>query len=725
MRNTANLEEARALAGRAMEGVWLLTVFLVPLAFAPPQWLLAYIQLPKVVLLRSLVGLLAVLWAFHWAMAPSRAGRQGTFSALSAPTPRRWVLVATAAFMAASILGTLLSASPRTSLWGKVPGQDGYSLYSMACYFVLFLAIAANLRSEAQLTRLLGAMAASGAIAGVLGILQYTGLGLTEIGNSSSARVSATFGNPIFFGSALVMTIPVALALAARPGLTASIAWKAGWTTALALQLTAMVLTFSRGPWVGLGVALACFMGLAAVCMPRRGFLQATALLGAGCAVAAMAAAALPAPLAGDAAELTLETRLASIYPEVVGGGLNNRLAIWKASLQVAAERPWVPFTSLSLPWARPILGYGPELYRYVFPLRATAESLGQTGLPSYAHNRLVHLLVELGYTGALAWAAVIAALLLSAGHAILWRRVVLSRWRGLALVAIAAATAGRAVEQMTGIAQAGDLTIFWALLGAGVALLAVAPESAAAEGCKSGPTPRTGPVLVRLALALAVAVAVLTLAWTRGIAYARADMAAAAALRQRDAVQALALMDRAISLAPDMAPYYLQRADLLESLASRAQDAQASASFAEEAYASALLANQADPLSLWTRMWLARTSLGLARLGYEGKGEEALRLYQELVSVAPALVQLRALLAVAYIEQERPSEGLQVLDSLLTLALRPDERARALYLKGTALKELGMVDTAVHSLQESLQLRGDDQVASAARSLLAELQGN
>lgn len=716
-----NLESARALTGRAMEAVWLLTVFLVPLAFAPPQWLQAYIQLPKVVLLRVLVGVLAVVWVFHWAVAPSQAGRRGTLHTLSSHGPGRWVLAAATAFMAANVLGTLLSASPRISLWGKVPAQDGYGLYAMACYFTLFLAIATNLRTDAQLTRLLGVVAASGAIAGVLGILQYSGLGLTDIGYSGTARVSSTFGNPIFFGAALVITAPVTLALAVRPDVARSVPWKAGWTTALAVQLTAMVLTFSRGPWVGLGVALVGFMVLVLACLPRRCMLQALALLGTGCIAAAIAAGALPARPVQDADELTPERRLASIYPDVAGGGLNNRLAIWRASLQVVAARPWVPFASLPLPWVRPVTGYGPELYRYVFPLRATAESLGRTGLPSYAHNFFVHELVELGYLGALAWAAVIAALLFSAGQVLLRRKGALAEWRKLAVVAIAAATAGRVVEQMTGIAQAGDLTLFWALLGAGVAL---AP-AAGPDPCQTAPMPGQRLAPARLALALAVAVAVLGLAWTRGIAYARADMAAAAGLGQRDAAEALALTDRAIGLAPDVASYYLQRADLLESLASLAQDVEARAGFAEEAYASALLAYRADPLSVVTRMWLARTALGLARLGYEGKSEEALRLYQELVAMAPGLTQLHALLAVAYIEQGRPSEGLEVLDRLLALDLEAEERAQALYLKGAAYKELGMVDTAVQSLQQSLQLPGDAQVTAAARSLLAELQGN
>ena len=64
--------ELRIWLNRAMEFLWLLTVFLVPLAFfdrnyAKSETIIAYVEVPKVALLRTLVGMMAVLWLIDWA----------------------------------------------------------------------------------------------------------------------------------------------------------------------------------------------------------------------------------------------------------------------------------------------------------------------------------------------------------------------------------------------------------------------------------------------------------------------------------------------------------------------------------------------------------------------------------------------------------------------------------------------------------------------------------
>lgn len=48
-----------------MEVLWLLAVGFVPVLFAP-QELMAFIDLPKVALLRTLTGLMALVWVAEW-----------------------------------------------------------------------------------------------------------------------------------------------------------------------------------------------------------------------------------------------------------------------------------------------------------------------------------------------------------------------------------------------------------------------------------------------------------------------------------------------------------------------------------------------------------------------------------------------------------------------------------------------------------------------------------
>ena len=57
--------------GWGMEGLWLLTVVLVPVAFLGrdqiySETVIAYFEVPKIALLRTLTGLMAALWLIEW-----------------------------------------------------------------------------------------------------------------------------------------------------------------------------------------------------------------------------------------------------------------------------------------------------------------------------------------------------------------------------------------------------------------------------------------------------------------------------------------------------------------------------------------------------------------------------------------------------------------------------------------------------------------------------------
>jgi hypothetical protein len=59
---------------RFLETVWLLTVVLVPIVFFRPENFLseaviAYLEVPKIALLRTLVGLMVILWLVEWGIS--------------------------------------------------------------------------------------------------------------------------------------------------------------------------------------------------------------------------------------------------------------------------------------------------------------------------------------------------------------------------------------------------------------------------------------------------------------------------------------------------------------------------------------------------------------------------------------------------------------------------------------------------------------------------------
>ena len=243
-----------AATERGLEILWLVAVISVPLAFVPPDWLTSYIELPKVFLLRVSAGLIVVVLIIQWSITSQSvvSWRPVGLASSLRSDPTSWVPLAVAFYVAVYALSTLLSVSPRLSLWGSPPDRDGYSLYNMGCYFVLFGVVATHLRSSAQLRRLLAAIVIAGVIAALIGILQNYEIDPYRLGHPWDARAQSTFGNPIFFGAFLVMTIPVAVALtltSERSGLRRGRILL--WSVIVGLQLFALMLTCTSSKQVG------------------------------------------------------------------------------------------------------------------------------------------------------------------------------------------------------------------------------------------------------------------------------------------------------------------------------------------------------------------------------------------------------------------------------------------------------------------------------------------
>ncbi|MCH7622055.1 MAG: O-antigen ligase family protein [Chloroflexi bacterium] len=517
--------------GRGLEGLWLLLVFLVPLTFidrdyAVSEAVISYLEVPKIALLRTLAGLMTTLWIIEWAIQGqlpdwSKFKGRWTVSRLSGgrtelsrwlrDRPTRWLVFAVWLFLGTTFLSTVLSGSFKTSVWGEIPGQDGYAAYTVASYLVIFGVIATHLKTRPQLWRLLGAIIAMGTLVAGYAVLQhysYDFLDLTEQTGGGQKRVTSFMGNAIFAAAVMSMTIPISLGVAAaslrepkwlsRRFRTNAGTWALSltvtglWSLILAVQLLGITFTFSRGPWVGTLAAVVSFFGLGVIFLGWRlcgravlvlglaavmavGFLQAmgsvsiliqgpwfgaviafAGVIGAGVIltnwrslgwvgllagiIVALAAAVVLAPgwIKGDDASGEppagfsdtrntigqVSGRFASINTEVLDGFIGGRGTHWRVSWQLMRERPWFEFDNLSFRWLRPLIGYGPDLFRYTYLLESPPEGKEQYPLePDHAHNYFIHQTVEQGYLGLLSSLGIFAAVFILGGYQLFRQR--------------------------------------------------------------------------------------------------------------------------------------------------------------------------------------------------------------------------------------------------------------------------------------------------------------
>ena len=801
--------------------MWLLTLLLVPLAFLSPNYVLseaviAYVEVPKIAVLRTLVGIMAILWLLEWGFQGRipLVGPEGFKRGQPDPRnwlprlrgwlreqPGRWVFLMVWCYLGVTLISTIFSASFRVSLWGEVPGQDGFTAYTTLALVLLFAVIATHLKTGSQLGRLLGTLVVVGVLASGYGVLQHHGndfFGILELTGGGRSRVTSFMANADFSGAVMFLTMIISLALAAatlkepvigQNGVWArAIPWilsgsaAAFWTLALTVQMLGLAYTLTRGAWVGALAALVIILLLAAIfggwrALGRVGLVLglasgatlislqwpgsiswftggvglalilvligtlgvAAALVAQGTVVRGVLGLGRVLPGSGLALGLVavlvavfflalgvlgydsiissmgankpvaqVLNRFGSVRSEVVSGNISSRGEIWTASWRLIQGHPWFEYEELSLPWLRPIVGYGPDLFRYAFLLESLPMADSTLPMePDHAHNVYIHQTVEQGVLGLLASVGIFAVPLLLGGYQLLRGRRQYSQVHLLLLIGLLATFAGRSLEQTVGLARVSDLTIFWVLMAAFVVLpRALATSSSGSEpetlelktAGVTGDAARGGrrrnrgrsrgrrgaqamdwAMFSRFILIALVVGGITSVTWLRTISYPRAAVAggqAVKAFQQGDYQGALAELERASQLAPDVSVYYTHQSSVYAAflknprrlrerecnLGMRISGVPYKTCLVQETYRVNRDSVEQRPFYWRSRLALANSALAL------GQNDEAIRLYTEVVATVPASWPLQNRLAEAYIDTGQPERAVEVLVESLTI---------------------------------------------------------
>jgi hypothetical protein len=158
-------------------------------------------------------------------------------------------LVTTLSILAqgAQVPGLAIAGPP---LWDALLGSNdrALGLANLLACLLLFGAVLVAARSGEGRSRLVAALLLGSIPASLVAILQGLGIYLVQGGVvESTERAFGTLANPIFLGAYLVMVLPLTLARIAGSG--GGRRW--GMVLLFLAQLVALVLTVSRGPWLG------------------------------------------------------------------------------------------------------------------------------------------------------------------------------------------------------------------------------------------------------------------------------------------------------------------------------------------------------------------------------------------------------------------------------------------------------------------------------------------
>ncbi len=362
---------------------------LLPLVIGVGLGLLAYFLPLKALALAGagILVVLLVLWRFEIGVYMA-AG----FAALIPTTPLlliisltlvsfifKWILGKTGKYKATPIdalvimFFTILIYSTGTSYFIK----DSVSVLAIHCLFIaLYFVITRTVNTKHKLYILVLLLIISAALVSLYGVYQYyTGTVSAEawidkeMFEDIKTRVGSTFNNPNILGEYLIMAIPLALAMLwykKKPF------YKFIFIGMLAIMGICMILTFSRGAWLGLILAVAGFF----VIRDKR--LLALVLIGL-----------MIMPFVLPESIISRFTSIGNLQDT----SSSYRMSILMGSLRMAKDY-WISG-----------VGLGSEAFKAIYPKYSLAAAYAH-----HSHNIYIQVLLEMGIAGALVFGLIIIA---------------------------------------------------------------------------------------------------------------------------------------------------------------------------------------------------------------------------------------------------------------------------------------------------------------------------
>jgi O-antigen ligase len=322
--------------------IYALLIF-TPLARASVQgWAVTTIHLVTLIALTAFLLNKSLTWDWKWISTP-----------LDKPFLILIILI---------ILSTIFSLHRQTSIW---------SFILLLNYLTIFYLTIHTVKTRSQTKQLVYLIIGIALFLSVFGLFKYFGANpflwweYTDI-RQSDYRLASTFGNPDHLAGYMEMAIPLILGLFLT-------GYKGGKLFLMIyltfMLLTALVLSLSRGGWIGSLICLS-FMSFALLTSPyfqRKKLLMA--LIGGFVAVALIVLASTP-----------VVERIRTIEQKDEIPSFRSRVSRWRGTIEMIKDYP--------------VLGIGPGNFATIF---TQYQPPGFTARSFYAHNDYLHFTSETG----------------------------------------------------------------------------------------------------------------------------------------------------------------------------------------------------------------------------------------------------------------------------------------------------------------------------------------
>lgn len=685
-----------------LELLWLCATLLIPVICVKQYFLvsesdISHAQLPKIALLRIIAAamlLVAIYQVRNISINLSPKKLSDSILRYIKSSNESWIVVSVFVFSLSIIITTIFSTNLRVSLTGLIPGQDSYSSYNTVCYLIIFTTIAINLKTKPQFYRLTCAVIGMGMIISIFGFFQHFGVDIFGfLPSPDYSRASLTTGNSVTAGSLLLMPIAVTFICSIfhiynihqNNGLGQTVVVRAlCWLIILSVQISALLFTLSRGPWIATTITAVLLISCLIIFRKLRFSVTFITTIAASLMVATCLHY-IPVHYSEESSSSKAIERVTNIKTQVATGGLNQRLTIWTSSAELILYRPWFQSERLPLAQIRPIVGYGPATFAYVFNLTSLPSAYGGMPLEAHhAHNYFIHQAVSQGILGFISSIGLLTAPILVSLYLLIFKRKTNTDQQILLLSGVFALFSGRLADQMVSLAVVSDLTIFWILMAmtlVGIRIfygnVTLATASTSPKVIKpSSQDPYRIFTLVSLALAILIITCIYTVKYPIAGVWAGESRYS---YESGNLNESLSHIDSAIAWAPDVPYYYYFKNIVLRAFINQPEmgihkDCEKRANhiteneayhlcLAEALYATLDTGRQINPF------WY-HTTLEFATVAKQfGQDEDSLVAFQHLSKILPTNRAILHLLSREYIERGMLDHAKITLNRSLTIS--------------------------------------------------------
>ncbi|MDI6781128.1 MAG: O-antigen ligase family protein [bacterium] len=322
------------------------------------------------------------------------------------------------AFFWTSIFSTMFSMYPSTSLVGAYKRHEG--LTTTITYILLFFVATNFLHQKRLFKKTIYCLFTAAILSSLYSIAQRFGMDPTNWASNVSERTVSFFGNPIFLGAYLCMIIPLALGFFLKKQeqenvllakkktkgkttkLTVATSKKVEITPVatmdqtvwlygiiLCLSFAGEIYAMSRGPWVGLFVAMVLFGIISGKKILFENRLR-LCVLGAVVGLLILSASVGPhSVFERISSTVTIKETAEGEKKAEITGGAGNRLKIWERSAHIMLDYP--------------VFGIGLDSLKFIYTRYKTLlmESLeGHNVDYDRSHNEFFDIGVMRGFVG-------------------------------------------------------------------------------------------------------------------------------------------------------------------------------------------------------------------------------------------------------------------------------------------------------------------------------------